>query len=213
MHEGMDDNNCVILPACKTRKMHTSRRDAFKAVNEEVIATVDFENKKTKFVAEKYLRKDSERKLKLKDKFEDKVALVKIHPNFMPSQFEAFKGYKGLVIEGTGLGQAPVGVPNELCKINEKNLKAIKELADKGCIVVMASQCIFGRVQMHVYNNAIKLAEAGVISGEDMLAETAFIKLAWLLGNYDNKEEIKEMVRISLRGEINDRIRADEEFL
>ena len=34
MHESMDNDTCLILPATKTRKMHTSRRDAFKAINE-----------------------------------------------------------------------------------------------------------------------------------------------------------------------------------
>ena len=29
MHENMSDNSCVILPATKTKKLHTSRRDAF----------------------------------------------------------------------------------------------------------------------------------------------------------------------------------------
>ena len=28
MHESLNDDNCVILPACKTKKLHTSRRDA-----------------------------------------------------------------------------------------------------------------------------------------------------------------------------------------
>src|SRR3989344_2406569 len=33
MHAGMNDTDCVILPGLKTRKMHSSRRDAFKAIN------------------------------------------------------------------------------------------------------------------------------------------------------------------------------------
>ncbi len=35
MHENMEDNTCVVLPGTKTRKFHTSRRDAFKAGKEE----------------------------------------------------------------------------------------------------------------------------------------------------------------------------------
>ena len=44
-----------------------------------------------------------------------------------------------------------------------------------------------------------------------MLTETAFIKLAWLLGNY-KKNEVGELITKNLRGEINDRI-LKEEFL
>jgi glutamyl-tRNA(Gln) amidotransferase subunit D len=204
MHEKMGDNTCLILPACKARKLHTSRRDAFKPVNDSPIAKINFENKKIEFLRNDYPKADKSKKLKVKDKIEDKVALVKVHPNFKAEQLSAYKGYKGLVIEGTGLGQAPVGPGNE------KNLKAIEELS-KNCVVVMTSQCIFGRTQMHVYSNAINLTKAGVISGEDMLPETAFVKLAWLLGNF-SKEESKELIGKNLRGEINERLMA-EDFL
>ena len=73
----------------------------------------------------------------------------------------------------------------------------------------MTSQCIFGKVQMHVYSDAIDLVSAGVISGKDTLTETAFIKLAWLLGNY-KKDEVKELITKNLKGEINERLLKDE---
>jgi len=41
MHEPSSDDSCLILPACKTRKMHTSRRDAFKAINGNIIAKIN----------------------------------------------------------------------------------------------------------------------------------------------------------------------------
>ena len=209
MHENTSDDSCLIMPACKTRKLHTSRRDAFKVVNGKPIARVSYKTGKIEFLKKDYEKKEKGRKLIVKDKFEEKVAILKTHPNMFPEQFEFYKSYEGLVIEGTGLGQAPVGTPNEISKIHAKNLEAIKKIIKNGCVVVMASQCIFGRVQMHVYSDAIDLANAGVIPGGDMLAETAFIKLAWLLGNY-KKDEAKEMVSKNLRGELNERILADE---
>ena len=75
----------------------------------------------------------------------------------------------------------------------------------------MASQCLFGSTHPHVYTAAINLSDAGVIYCKDMLPETAFIKLAWLLGNY-KKEEAKELMAKNLRGEINERL-AKSEFL
>ncbi len=209
MHEATGDNNCIIMPACKTRKLHTSRRDAFKVVNDKAIARINYENGKIDFIKNDYNKKSKDKKLIVKDKFEEKVGLLKAHPNMFPEQFKFFKNYNGLVIEGTGLGQAPTGTPNELCKIHKKNLEAIKKIIKNGCIVVMTSQCIFGKVQMHVYSNAIDLVNIGVIPGQDMLPETAFIKLAWLLGNY-KKEEVKELMTKNLREEINERLMKDE---
>jgi len=43
----------------------------------------------------------------------------------------------------------------------------------------------------------------GVVPGEDMLPETAFVKLAWLLGNY-KAEEARELIGKNLRGEIGE---------
>ena len=121
-----------------------------------------------------------------------------------PEQFEFFKNYKGLVIEGTGMGHTPGHVPNELSKIHEKIFPAIKSVIDSGCIVVMTSGCLFGRVNMNVYDKGRDLLNLGIIQGEDMLPETAFIKLAWLLGNH-SKEETKGLIGKNLRGEITDR--------
>lgn len=211
MHESMEDKNCLILPACKTRKLHASRRDAFQVVNDKPIARIEFETKKITFMKKDYQKKDKKRKLKLKYKFEKRVAILRIHPGMFPTQFEFYKnaGFRGLVIEGTGLGHAPIGVPNDLCRIHKENLKAIQELISEGCTVVMTSQTIFGRVDMNVYSNGRDLLAAGVIPGEDMLPETAFIKLSWLLGNF-SEEEAKKLITQNLRGEINLRILSSE---
>ncbi len=212
MHEKMDDKISAIMPPCKTRKLHSSRRDAFKVVNDTVIARVDYETRKIDFVKEDYIRKDKGKELVLKLGLEEKVGLLKIHVNMFPEQFEFFNGYKGLIIEGTGLGHTPGQVPNDICKIHKKTYPAIKKVIDSGCIVVMTTQCIFGGVQMHVYSKGTDLVKLGVIAGGDMLAETAMVKLAWLLGNYKDKEEVKRLVGVNLRGEINERI-GPEQYL
>lgn len=205
MHEGTNDKNCSILPPTKTRKLHTSRRDAFRPVNSTAIARVNYETSAIEFMKKDYERRGSGKKFVTRTKIEEKVALLKSHPNMMPEQILFYKKskYKGLVLEGTGLGQIPIGVPDEIAKINRKNLEAMKQLIKSGCIVVMTSQCIFGRVQMHVYEDAVDLVNIGVIPGEDMLSETAFVKLAWLLANFP-KKEVPSLMKQNLRGEISD---------
>jgi len=206
MHENMDDDACLILPPCKTRKLHTSRRDAFRPVNDVPIARIawsDGNGGNITYLKEDYQKKPKE-KLIVRNRFAEKVGIIKCHPNMFPEQFLFFKGYKGLVIEGTGLGQAPVGVPNDLAKLHAEILSAIKKIIESGCAVVMTSQCVFGGVQMNVYSDAIYLERAGVISADDMLTEVAFIKLAWALGNF-KQDEAKQILRANLRGEINER--------
>ncbi len=211
MHSCSDDKICAILPPAKTKKLHSSRRDAFKPVNGTIIAQIDYNTREIKFVKKDYYKKDKNRELAVKPNMEEKVGLLKITINMFPEQFEFFKGYKGLVIEGTGLGHTPGHVPNELSKMHEKIFPAIKKVADSGCIVVMATTCLFGRVNMNVYSKGRDLLNLGVISGEDMLPETAFVKLAWLLANH-KKQEVKELIGKNLRGEISERITPNEFF-
>lgn len=201
MHKGSDDTVCSILPATKTAKLHTSRRDAFKPVNDTAIAEVDYRTRQVRFCKKDYMKKG---KLKILPDMEEKVGLLKVHINMFPEEFLAFKGYKGLVIEGTGLGHTPGQVTDEETKIHKKIYDAIKTLTGSGCIVVMTSQCLFGRVHMHVYSKGTELSALGVISGEDMLANTALVKLSWLLANHP--KEAKDLIGKDMRGEINRRL-------
>ncbi len=204
MHESMNDDYCVILPACKTRKMHTSRRDAFKPVNDVPIARINYNTREIEFIKKDYPKRNPAAKTVFRTKLEEKTAIIKTHPNIKAGIFDYLRKAKtkGLVIEGTGLGQIPIGTPNELCTENPKIKKALEKLIKSGCTVVMTSQCIFGRVQMHVYDDAVELVKMGVIPGNDMLPETAFLKLAWLLGNFP-KEQGRKLIQENLRGELN----------
>ena len=232
MHENTGDESCVILPAAKTRKMHTSRRDAFKAINARPIARVDYNSGKVEFIEKNYPKagnpgnfgnaenatnsgngKNSGNfgktansgKLILKDKFEEKVGILRSKPNLLPEEIDFYreKKFKGLIFEATGLGQVPIN-----SKENEPNLKALKALVDSGCIVGITSQCIYGRVHADIYTNCRRLAELGCIFCEDMLTETAFVKLAWLLGNF-SQAEAKKLLAQNLKGEISKVTRVD----
>lgn len=199
MHHNSGDDYCAILPGTKTRKMHTSRRDAFKAINDSPIALVNYNGEEIKFLKEDYCKKSKNNELIAKGEFSEEVALIKTHP-CMNSKLFSFlaKTYQGIVIEGTGLGHAPTNMGEN----NLKNYEILKEFISNGGIVVITSQCIYGAVHPSVYTNLRRLSNIGCIFCEDMLPETAYIKLSWLLGNYP-KEKVKELMVKNLRGEIN----------
>lgn len=202
MHENVNDDNCLILPATKTRKLHTSRRDAFKAVNDKPIARVSYAGN-IYFFKKNYPKKIE--KIIVRDKFEERVGILKTHPNMHPAIFEFFRKnkYKGLILEGTGIGQAPTNI-----KEHQRNYNALKNFIKSGGVVVLTSQCIFGEVHPFIYAYCRRLFDIGIIFGKDMLTETAFIKLAWLLGNYP-KERVKTLITENLRGEISKRLELD----
>ena len=208
MHNTSNDDICAILPSTKTRKMHTSRRDAFKAINDSPIALVDAKKGKIEFLKKDYNKKSDNKKPAFKDKYDNGVCLIKTHPNMQHKLLDFIaSNYKAFVIEATGLGHAPTNT-----KENLKNYEILKKFIKDGGIVAITSQCLFGRVHPNVYTNLRRLSNIGCIFCEDMLPETAFIKLAWLLGNYP-KEEAKKLLTQNLRGEISERTLYKEEFL
>ena len=202
MHESLHDEDALILSATKSRKMHTSRRDAFRPINTLPIARVNYSTKKCSFLVQqpkKQIKKNNTLKL-FNEKI--KVGMLKQHPNISSDAFLFFKGYDGLLIEGTGLGHVSNQCVDEYTQENEKIQKAITTLTKSGTIVAVASQCIYGRIHLAVYAPLRELAIAGVIGHlHDMTSETAFIKLAWLLSNY-SKEDTKKLFTQNLRGEI-----------
>jgi glutamyl-tRNA(Gln) amidotransferase subunit D len=171
---------------------------------------VNYKTREVTFINKNYPKKG--KKLLIKEKMEEKVGLLKIHVNMFPEQFSFFQGYKGLIIEGTGLGHTPGHVPNKEAAIHKKIYPAIKKLIDSGTVVVMTTQCLFGGVNMNVYDKGRDLHHLGIISGKDMLAHTALVKLSWLLANYP-KENVKELMGQNLRGEINEQLPYTEEFI
>ena len=212
MHHSAEDDKCAIIPGVKARKMHSSRRDAFKAINTEPYALVDEEGKVEWLVGDYPKKKKSgELSLKLFDE-KLKVGLLKAHPQMFAEEVNAYTDFSGIVLEGTGLGHFPVEKYDNKTSENEKVLLAIAELSKK-IPVVMTTQTIFGGVNMNVYAPGRKLQEAGVLgNGLDMTAETAFIKLSWLLSNYP-VEDVRELIGENLRGEINRSLSYEKDFL
>jgi glutamyl-tRNA(Gln) amidotransferase subunit D len=199
MHGETGDTYALAHRGTKVRKMHTSRRDAFQSVNARPLAKVYPVEGRIELL-DKPLRRRGETSLRVENGFERKVALVKYYPG-MDSEVIDFlvdRGYRGIVIEGTGLGH-----------VGEWLIDSIKRAVDEGVAVVMTSQCLFGRVNMNVYTTGRKLLAAGVIPGDDMLPETALVKLSWVLARTQDLREVRKLMLTNLAGEINPRHTVD----
>lgn len=208
MHGSSNDDFCNVITATKARKMHTTRRDAFKAINDIPLANV-YQNGKIEFLKEKPIQKKTEPKLFTG--FSDEVALLKTYPNSDPKILDWFikKNYKGIILEGTGLGHSPTGLGGKDKSFDKKKnwCNYIKKARDKGIIVIMSSQCLSGRVNGNVYANLRHLREAGVnyLDNHDMLPEVCYIKLAIALERFKTKEEILKYMKTNALGELSDK--------
>ncbi|MFB6203366.1 MAG: Glu-tRNA(Gln) amidotransferase subunit GatD [Candidatus Nanohaloarchaea archaeon] len=202
MHSGTSDTTCDIMPANKVRKMHTSRRDAFSPVNTEPIGRVDYEEGEV--IDEDYENPAGE--YRKRTDLDSDVGYLKVRPGMEPDEIDFLleKDYSGVIIEGTGLGHMPVNAFDEKTQHHDEILEKIDELADQA-VVVMASQCVNGRINMNVYDAGLKIQQAGVIQAEDMHPELAYVKLVWSLGNSEDLEEAREKFRKDFSGEITRR--------
>jgi glutamyl-tRNA(Gln) amidotransferase subunit D len=200
-HASSNDDFCYAMPGAKVRKLHSSRRDAFKVVNGKPFAKI-FPDKIER-ISEWKLR--NKNKAVLDSKFEEKVALVKVYPGQDADILDYYvkKGYKGIVLELSGLGHAPTK------RARNAWTQKLKDVQKKGLIICAVSQCIYGRVDPLVYSNGREILETGVIYLEDMLAETALVKLGWVLGHDEwkkNKKIIKQKMLENISHELNNRL-------
>ncbi len=199
-HASMNDDFCYALRGCKCRKMHSSRRDTFRPINCKPLAKIWPD--KIEMLGD--FNKRQKRKVKLDAVFNDKVALLKFYPGQDPKILDFYKKYKGIVIEMSGLGH--------VITEGKKNwIPKLKELIKKGVVVCAACQTLYGRLDPYVYSPGRELQEIGIIYLEDMLPETALVKLGYVLAHPQWKDKIHEKMLENIAKEFNKRL--GEEFL
>lgn len=192
MHGESSDTYTLVHRGVKVRKMHTSRRDAFQSVNDIPLAKVYYRERKMEILRDDYIRKKDANEVDAK--FDPNVFLLKYYPGLLPDIIDYLmnKGVKGIIVEGTGLGHT-----------SSEFYNAFKKATKDGIFVGMTSQCLFGRVNMNVYTTGRLLQEAGVVPLEDMLPETALVKLMWVLAHETDLDKVKELMLTNFVGEIN----------
>ncbi|MGB9635245.1 MAG: Glu-tRNA(Gln) amidotransferase subunit GatD, partial [Candidatus Micrarchaeia archaeon] len=104
MHATMNDTTAHVHLGTRVRKMHTSRRDAFKSINSRPFAEVDYSKGMIKYLIENETSKND---MALVNTFNDNVALIYTYPGIKPSFISRLSDYDGVVIAGTGLGHVP----------------------------------------------------------------------------------------------------------
>lgn len=192
MHGTVSDEATVLHRGTKARKCHTSRRDAFKSVNASPIARVEAGG--VTMLVDDYVKRDKDRDLVLKPAFEEGVALIRFHPDLNPEVIGWYvdKGYRGIVLEGTGLGH-----------VGKALYDPLERAMEGGLLIVMTSQCLWGRVNMNVYDTGMDLQALGVIPLGDMLPETALVKMMWVLGQTKNPEEARMLLLTNIAHEFS----------
>ncbi|MFA5258616.1 MAG: Glu-tRNA(Gln) amidotransferase subunit GatD [Candidatus Pacearchaeota archaeon] len=205
-HANSDDNYCYALKATKARKMHTSRRDTFRPINTRPIAKIWPDGKIETSL--EYNKRGKQSKTNVDAVFDNRVALIKFYPGQDPKILDYYqkKGYRGLIIEFMGIGQVANQGKNNW-------IPELKKIIQKGMFVYAVPQTLYGRLDPYVYESARRILETGVIYLEDILPETALVKLGWVLGHKSWRGSVvtKQKMLENISGEFNPRL--GDEFL
>jgi len=188
------DRYGLLHRGTRCRKMHSSYRSAFRTIGDIPLKVVDRDGFTT--INPDYLPRDHSRKVRIDTLHDDRVTILYYYPGMKPDLVDALveKGYRGIVIAGTGLGH-----------VNKPLFPALKRAIDQGVHVVMTVQTLWGFAQMYVYDTGRDLLDVGVVPLDNMLPETALMKLGWVLGHTDEHDEVMAMMRNPLSHEISER--------
>ncbi len=172
------------------RKMHSSVRHTFRTIGDIPLGKV--ENGKVTMTKKDYRPRQKSTPV-AKPNFEEKVGLLYSYPGMNPELIDHFvdKGYKGLILAGTGLGHVP-----------HDTFPALQRANEAGMVIGMTVQTLWGYTGMDVYETGREEQALGIVPCKDILPEVAFVKLGWLLGNYTDTDEIRTLLATNLKGEI-----------
>jgi glutamyl-tRNA(Gln) amidotransferase subunit D len=189
------DRYNLLHRGTRVRKMHTSYRSTFRTLGDIPLAMV--ERGRVTVLREGVALRRDDREADIRAVFEERVTIVYYYPNMNPDMIDSLveRGYKGIVIAGTGLGH-----------VNRLLYPALARARDAGVLVFMAVQTLWGFVQMYVYETGREILELGVTPLANMLPEVAYIKLGWALGVHpDDPEAVQRLMTTPIAGEITDR--------
>jgi glutamyl-tRNA(Gln) amidotransferase subunit D len=189
------DRYNLLHRGTRVRKMHSSYRSTFRTLGDIPLAMV--QDGKVTPLKDDFLPRRRDREANLQVVFEERVTLVYYYPGMQPDVIDALveKGYKGIVIAGTGLGH-----------VNRLVYPALERAREAGVQIYMTLQTLWGFVQMHVYETGREILELGVIPLANMLPEVAYVKLGWALGVHpDEPEKAAALMMRSVAGEMTER--------
>ncbi len=204
MHETSADGVCAIYSGVNVRKMHSSKRDAFKPINKEKLGVIKINRDNLEIVLEKEIKK-SKRSIKTNPSLyntELKLTHLISNAHLQPEliDFAESKKHAAIIFHGTGLGHLPIENPLGDALENEQVANAIKNYTNSGGVALMVGQCIYGPINLDVYSKGRIQQNLGIIGHSSTTSpDTASVKLHWILSNHP--EEVNKMIESNLCGE------------
>ncbi|EJO22359.1 L-asparaginase, type I [Selenomonas sp. FOBRC6] len=126
---------------------------------------------------------------RLHDALDTRVAVIRLYPGMKPITIDAHiaSGYRGIILEGYGLGSVP-GDDAE-----ESFLPSLDRAKTRACTIVLTTQCIEGGADITHYEVGVRAAELGALSGGTLPIEALYARLMILLAETPEGETVKAL--------------------
>jgi L-asparaginase len=190
---------CIYMDGSLYRGNRTTKRNAehFSAFNSYNYPALARAGVHITYHKEYIHRPNKTEALRLRDKTDCNVAVLKLFPGISESVVSAIlgiPGLRGVVLETYGSGNAPS---------SEWLYKLLHSAVERGIIIVNKTQCNTGTVSMGQYAVSLPLLKAGVLSGYDITTEALLTKMMYLFGEHpDNTDMVKQLLQTPLCGEL-----------
>ncbi len=184
--------NRRIILGTRAVKVRTIDFNAFESINYPYIG---FVNSKGLNVDTSYIPKQHG-PFNLIDDLDNRVFLLKLTPGLNPEIFPmlAQMSYKALVIEAFGVGG--------LHYLHRDLVTGLEKLIQSGITVVVTSQCLYESSNFSQYEAGKRILDKGALPAFDMTSEACVTKLAWLLAQTNDMDELALRFRENIAGEI-----------
>jgi len=189
------DRYNLLHRGTRVRKMHSSYRSTFRTLGDIPLAMV--EDAVVTPLKDDWRPRRGDRDVTVQAVYDERVTILYYYPGMHPDLVDALvdRGYRGIVIAGTGLGH-----------VNRKIYPALERAHAAGVHMYMTLQTLWGFVQMQVYETGREILQLGVVPLANMLPEVAFVKLGWALGVHpSDPDAVRALMTTTVAGEMTER--------
>lgn len=177
----------------RTKKVSIDAFDAFKSPNFPSLADIGLH------IEIRHVHRQPAGIFRLQGGFRDEVICLKLFPNMHPEWMELLlrSPVKVFILEAFGAGNVP--------NLDYSIIPFIRKATEAGKLVLIASQCIDGTVDLNLYECGQEAMAAGALSIRDMTVEAAIVKAMYLLEEFDGQiQKIRSQFHRSIAGEITE---------
>ena len=173
----------------RTLKAAVADYDAFESPNFPLLGTLG--------VTARFEKGLPPRRLKLVDRLDPRVFLLKVFPGLDPGLPLALLGrMRGLVVEAYGAGNVPVD------EVGGRSLRPVfREARRRGVAVVVVSQAPRNAVDLSLYEGGSAALAEGAIGGGDMTSVASVTKLMHVLGVHRSLTAVRRAMERVVAGE------------